>query len=330
MKTLKSTLTILIVLLTFKSAHAAIPFCEDPLKYTCANSEESAQTRADKIEKIQNQLKTEAFNKMLTMIDPDIKDQLSSFDDIDTLRPKKVKLNVEKIFYAQLRIAFGNYLTRNHLPVNSGNELIVESLHLAIDQSPEVDAATKAQMHAILNDTRIITFHNNVDDNSLDDVHALYKSCDKYFEDNAFATTLHKQKVVIICPGEVIGSIEFSNESNFAVNQKLMPLVATLGHELSHHFDYRYFPGAYTDLLNELQSHQSELKKPAMKYMSESSADMWGLKTAKILMEKIGSPVLRSQMYMGALNDLCDSEDDGVHPSDEFRINVLANQVLCQ
>lgn len=332
MKTIKTLLvTSALVAATLGTAKANIPFCENPIKYTCADEAQSAKIREDKIARIEVQLKNIAFKRMLDEIDDEeIKEQLKKFEDIDNIKPKKIRLGIEKIFYAQLRIAFGEYITSNNLPVTSGGELVAEALHIAIEESNEVTPQIKERMHSILNETRLIAFQNNVDDNSLEDIHALYKTCSKSFEDNAFATTIHKERVVIICPGEVIGAIEFSNDAHFAVNLKLMPLVMTIGHELSHHFDFRYYPSAYKDLYAAMSARRSEFKKPVEKYMSEISADTWGLKVSKIIMGKIGSPVTRSQMYMGALNDLCASEDDGVHPSGDFRIDVLAGSILCQ
>ncbi|MBC7427181.1 MAG: hypothetical protein H7336_01135 [Bacteriovorax sp.] len=65
-------------------------------------------------------------------------------------------------------------------------------------------------------------------------------------------------------------------------------------------------------------------------YMSEIIADMWGLKTAKIITDKISNEGLRSHLLSGSLNDICVSEDDGVHPSGEFRIDQLAGDILCK
>lgn len=308
---------------------ASLPFCRAPYQMTCPGTD-ADKIREMKIDRIEKELKTVAFYSMLEELDDeDIKNSLKKFEDIDNLKPKRVRLGVEKIFYAKLRIAFANYITSNNLPVNWGDELVKEALHIAIDQTSDILPTIKERMHSILNETRIIAFQNNVNDNTLEDVHALYKLCSKSFEDNAFATTIHKEKVVVICPGEMIGAIEFGNDYNFSPNLKLMPLVMTLGHELSHHFDYRYYPSAYKQIYEEMSERQSEFKKPIEKYMSEITADTWGLKVSKILMGKIASPVTRSAMYAGALNDLCGSEDDGVHPSGEFRIQVLASDHLC-
>lgn len=308
---------------------ASLPFCRGSYQMACPG-DDAAKMREQKIDRIEKTLKTEAFQKTLDELDDeDLKATLKEFEDIDTIRPKRVRLGVEKIFYAKLRLAFAHYITENNLPINWGDELVSEALHIAIEEADEITPIIKERMHNILNETRFIAFQNNVSDNTLEDIHALYKLCSKSFEDNAFATTIHKERVVVLCPGEMIGAIEFGNDMNFMPNLKLMPLVMTMGHELAHHFDYRHYPSAYKQIYEEMSQRQSEFKRPIEKYMSEISADTWGLKVTKIIMSKIGSPATQSNMYAGALNDLCGSEDDGIHPSGKFRIQVLATEYLC-
>ncbi len=308
----------------------SLPFCKTPYALTCPGR--NADTvREQKIAKIETELKGRAFEKMLDDIeDEGLKSVLQKFDDIDSVKPKRVRQSVEKIFYEKLREEFSRYISENNLPVNLGDEMVKEALHIAIEEAESISPLIKEKMHTILNETRFLAFQNNVDDNSLDDLHALYKLCTKSFEDNAFATTLKKEKVVVICPGEMIGAIEFGQEFAFVPNLKLYPLVMTLGHELSHHFDFKHYPSAYKQVLEEMSEHSSDFKKPVEKYMREITADIWGLKVAKIVMNKISNPLTRSKMYAGSLNDLCGSEDDGVHPSGRFRIETLASEYLCQ
>lgn len=313
---------------------ASLPFCQRPYEMTCPGNN-ADKVREKKIARIEKELKSEAFNELLLAlddldIDQDTKDSLKKFEDIDTVKPKRVRQYIEKIFYAKLRIAFSKYITENNLPINWGDDLVKEALHIAIEKTDGITDIIKERMHNILNETRIIAFQNDVKDNTLEDVHAIYKLCSKSFEDNAFAMTIQKERVVVLCPGEMIGAIEYGNDLNFTQNLKLMPLVMTLGHELSHHFDYRYYPSAYKDVYESVAARRSEFKKPIEKYMSEITADTWGLKVSKILIGKISDASTRSQMYAGAMNDLCGSEDDGIHPSESFRIETLAPEYLCQ
>lgn len=313
-----------------------LPFCRNPYQMTCPGGN-ADKIREQKIARIEKELKAQAFLSMLEELENDgelqdgiLRSSLRKFEDIDNIKPKRVRLAVEKLFYANLRKEFSRYINENNLPMDLGDEIVTEALHIAIEESSDIAPVIKERMHNILNETRIVAFQNNVEDNTLDDLHLLYKLCTQSFEDNAFATTIHKRKVVVICPGEMIGSIEFGNDFTASSHLKLMPLMVTLGHELSHHFDYRHYPSAYKQILQDMSVHREHFKKPIEKYMSEITADTWGLKVAEIVMKKIGNPMTKSQMYAGGLNDLCGSEDDGVHPSGEFRIEILARKYLCQ
>lgn len=312
-----------------------LPFCRNPYQMTCPGGN-ADEIRQQKIERIEKELKARAFQSMLEELEDNgeledgiLRSTLKKFEDIDNVKPKRVRLEVEKIFYARLREEFSNYINENKLPMDLGDEIVTEALHIAIEEASDISPAIKERMHNILNETRIVAFQNNVEDNTLEDLHVLYKLCTKSFEDNAFATTIKKRKVVVICPGEMIGSIEFGNDFTAASNLKLMPLMVTLGHELSHHFDYRHYPSAYKQIYQEMSGYRDHFKKPVEKYMAEITADAWGLKVAEIVMKKIGNPMTKSMMYAGGLNDLCGSEDDGFHPSGEFRIEILARKYLC-
>lgn len=314
---------------------ADLPFCRKPYQMTCPGGN-AHKIREQKIARIEKELKLRAFQSMLDELEQDrelqdgiLRSSLRKFEDIDNIKPKRIRLGVEKLFYANLRKEFSQYITENNLPMDLGDEIVTEALHIAIEEASDISPVIKERMHSILNETRIVAFQNNVEDNTLEDLHVLYKLCTKSFEDNAFATTIRKNKVVVICPGEMIGSIEFGNDFAASSKLKLMPLMVTLGHELSHHFDFRHYPSAYKQILEEMYGYRDHFKKPVEKYMAEITADSWGLKVAAIVMKKIGDPMTRSQMYAGGLNDLCGSQDDGFHPSGEFRIEILARKYLC-
>jgi hypothetical protein len=230
-----------------------------------------------------------------------------------------------------LRSELGDYFKRNNLSKNLEIDIIKDALSQAIESSREFATSVKVEMHKILNSTRLISFQNDVNENSLTDVHTLYQECSKKnFTDNAFATEINGEKVIILCPGEIIGAVEFSRENQIPEKFKLLPLVMTLGHELSHHFDYRFFPDAYKSTKESLKNFNSKLHGPIENYMSEISADMWGLKVAKIIISKLGDDRLQSKVYSGSLDDLCGAEDDGEHPDAEYRIQLLAGNLLCR
>ena len=60
---------------------------------------------------------------------------------------------------------------------------------------------------------------------------------------NAFAATIQKQPMVLICPGFIIYTNLFKNSSSF-----LSEATMVLSHEFSHHIDSGEFPEAYSEL----------------------------------------------------------------------------------
>jgi hypothetical protein len=79
-----------------------------------------------------------------------------------------------------------------------------------------------------------------------------------------------------------------------------------------------------------LKIFNSKLNGPIENYMSEITADIWGLKVAKIIINKLGNERLQSKIYAGSLDDLCGAEDEGEHPDAEYRIQLLAGNFLCR
>ena len=331
MKSLFCTISLLIISTSY-AADSIHSFCESPLKYTCPSDSQIGFLREQRINKIETTLKDYAFKEMLKDIDdPKIKETIKTIEDLDYLSPKKIRNKIQKYFYSHLRIAFSYYLKQSGLPSDLGITLIKDSLNQAINQSTDISSDIKLEMQNKITQTRLITFVSDIEESSIADVHILYKQCSKKtFVDNAFATELKKEKVIIVCPGEIIGSIEYGKDLKLTNELKIMPLVMTLGHELSHHFDWRYYPQAYSQLFQSLQNQSAQFTGPIQNYMSEITADVWGLKVTKILASKISDQKLRSDIFAGSMNDLCDTEDDGSHPSGDFRISFLANHYFCQ
>ncbi|MBC7538929.1 MAG: hypothetical protein H7281_08910, partial [Bacteriovorax sp.] len=147
MKTLNTALVTLLISSIFPisaTVQAASPFCQNPLQFTCPDNGEAGKIREEKIDRIELELKTVAFsNTLLAIKDDELKKQLNTFEDIDNITPKRKRKGVEKIFYANLRVAFGVYIKKGNLPENLGFDMIREALHLAIENSPEIPVEFK-------------------------------------------------------------------------------------------------------------------------------------------------------------------------------------------
>lgn len=329
---MKATLLTLTLLFLSSAFAGTNQFCQSPLEYTCSNAIVSGQRREFNINAIEEGIKNQAFNLMKRDLsdDQDISG-LNNYNEIESLSPARKRKQAQKIFYLKIRILFGSYMAQNHVPSDLGVSYIKEALIREVNQSSNIPSNIKSQITSTINSTRLISFQSDIEESTIGDVHALYSGCSKKnFVDNAFATEIHRQKVVLVCPGEIIGTIEDLKEKNISAQYIPLALAMTLGHEFSHHFDYRYFPEIYSTLFQDISNHHGDLAQTPVGYMSEISADSWGLKTFKNLASYLSTSSLYSQLISSSLNDLCGSEDDGEHPTGDFRINYLATKFLCQ
>lgn len=328
----KALFALFLSVLMIGPAYAIELFCQSPYPYTCPNPHESLKARMDKIAKVENQLKTKAFKLMLKEIDDElILIQLDTYEDLESLRPIKERNRLQKLFYVYLREVLVSYIKKSGMTHSLGVELVREALHLSIEEALFLEPKIKDRFHEILDQSRLVAFHDNLADLNLSDINRIYRECGKNtFLDDAVALSTKDGKVIIICPGSVIAAIEFKENELFPGQNKAIPLSMTIAHEFAHHFDYRYYPKVYESLMNELsRGTKYKLKGPVKKYMSEISADLWGNKATEILIRKLGGDPHSSEMIAGSLNDLCDAKDDGDHPSGAFRIHDLAQRVYC-
>lgn len=162
-------------------------------------------------------------------------------------------------------------------------------------------------------------------------------------DDNAFAFEWQVgprkgvRRVVVLCAGAIVASMMAAEEPSGRSLPIWVTLLMTIGHEIGHHFDAQNseLRGAYNQVLNcvkqqsgnSFKSHQSNLPAEKIFYdhVGEITADSWGAEAvAQYLKEyrrlsnlEIGS-ILKISMA-----DLCAGEDDGVHPSGEFRMDYI-------
>ncbi len=330
---MKKNLIAIFILPLFTSAAFAGPngglteFCQAPYKSVCGESQQETNLRTERIQRIEESLKKPALAAVQQLLG-NSSDLPKDFDESDFkyITPKAKRKKAVKVFLAELRTQLRHYLTDNKIPSDLQVPAIKESLLKAIQSSQEISADIRQKMQQSVRETRIISI-TDVDtellENTSRDVIEMYHGCSKnMFMDNAFATEMGQKKVVIICPGEIIGSVEFAKEEGLPAGYEIGPLIMTLGHELSHHFDFTVYPEAYNGLLQHLNKADS--------YGAEITADIWGLKAFAIATASLSNSPYRNTLTRGALNDLCGTSDDGEHPDGAFRMNVLASEYLCK
>ncbi|MEK2645756.1 hypothetical protein [Bdellovibrio sp. BCCA] len=330
------TMALLIFLAAGAKADALADFCGAPYKTVCER-QQNAKTREARIEAIEKKLSDRALDETFEYL-YDSKNRPSSFtlDDIMYMPKKTERKRALGVFYASLRKQFRVYLKQNHVPTDLGIAEIKSQLSQAIELSREIPNDNKAKMQELLQEIRLISFNDLDPDEdgapTAADINKIYKGCTKnHFLDNAFADSNKKgEKFVIICPGEIVGSIEFSKDYEIPQKYQLVPLIMTLGHELSHHFDFSVMPEAYSATLKSVMAIKDELKHNKIEnYMGEITADLWGIKTFVVATQNMESE-FQVAFIKGAVNDLCSTEDDGIHPSGKFRINRLLPPYICR
>lgn len=162
---------------------------------------------------------------------------------------------------------------------------------------------------------------------------------------NAFALrTTDGSRFLLVCPGLLMGVAHHGNDARENLNN----LIFVLAHEFSHHFDALKFPLYYENFRRCLVEHHAgdllpgKFEQVSMalkdarardealveKHSGEISADYWG---AAVLAEYLRTSGLGDGVKAGsklnairqAFGVLCSSNDDGVHPTGEFRLRVM-------
>ncbi|WP_413942800.1 hypothetical protein [Bdellovibrio sp. HCB-162] len=329
------TMALLVFSVSGANADSLENFCSNPYKTVCER-QQNAKTRTGRIEAIEKRLSDRALDETFEYLYGS-KNRPSSFtlDDITYMPKKTQRRRALGVFYASLRQQFRAYLKQNHVPTDLGITELKSHLSRAIELSKEIPEENKAKMQDLLQQTRLIAFNDLDPDEegalTTSDINKIYKGCTKnHFLDNAFADSNKKGEMfVIICPGEIVGSIEFSKDYEIPQKYQLVPLIMTLGHELSHHFDFSVMPEAYSTTLKSVMAMKDELKHSKIEnYMGEITADLWGIKSFVVATRNM-EPEFQMAFIKGAVNDLCSTEDDGIHPSGEFRINRLLPPYIC-
>lgn len=162
---------------------------------------------------------------------------------------------------------------------------------------------------------------------------------------NAFAMrTTDGSRFLLVCPGLLMGVAHHGRDARENLNN----LIFVLAHEFSHHFDaqkmslyYENFrkclvehhagellPGTFDRVSLALKDRRARDEALVEKHIGEISADYWG---AAVLAEYLRTSGLSDGIQSGSKLDairqafgvLCSSNDDGVHPTGEFRLRVM-------
>lgn len=218
-------------------------------------------------------------------------------------------------------------------------------MYEAIDKT-NFPKPTKNQFKGIISSITIGNFADYVERTGLnDDVLAQFlgSACGTDgLVDNAFATTLEGKKYVLICPGFLITLNQKATDQ-----ERFDSILQAISHEMGHHLDnskvgnalYRPFLSCMTtNYANKLNRSKDDTKfcakqaqdlnecnlKVVLSHSGELIADQWGIMVTGIHADKMKYSVSDSEnMLVNSWVKLCDSTDEGTHPTGNFRIGTM-------
>ena len=139
---------------------------------------------------------------------------------------------------------------------------------------------------------------------------------------NAFASDLRDKKFVLICPGYLITLNQMPTEQ-----EKFNSIIQVISHEIGHHlYDNFVRLDIYKPYLSCLvDNYGNEFRNQDIRYHSkELISDQWGLRVLAIyLKEKRYSVAQTESIFKSNFAHICNTRDDGTHPSGDFRIETV-------
>ncbi len=161
--------------------------------------------------------------------------------------------------------------------------------------------------------------------------------------DNAFSTTLNGDRYVLICPGFLITLSQTASDSD-----RFNSVLHTIAHEMGHHIDNgHYFTSdVYAPYLNCISKNYSNYfigsnedkkfcrtkstildscnRKITLSHSGELIADEWGIAVSALHIKAQNYSVFEAeQMLTDSWAKLCGAQDEGIHPTTNFRIENL-------
>lgn len=328
--------------LTFATAYSqdVSSVCQDPLQKICKDTQLQRAQRDVYVNKLKNEIAVEANGKAAPRIE-EMKKKISK------IRFIKRAIETYKIRNQEIMNAAKKRVTGIEEVVTSKENvaLLKDYMYRAIDDT-RFDLSTKATMKSTVKSIVVGNFGDFIERTNLDEnflAQLMMNACGSDgLIDNAFATTLDKEKYVLICPGFLITLTQTTD-----LKERFNTILQAISHEMGHHIDngklgneiYNPFLKCIADNYHERFKQTSDDQKfckknekdpaacrmkVAVSHGGELVADVWGLKVLNIH--------ARSQNYSFAETDqlltnswanLCGSGDEGIHPSGDFRIGTL-------
>lgn len=319
--------------------------CTNPLKAICKDTQKQRSQREAYINALKNTIAAEAEKKALPRIIEMGNKYRSQIYYVKRMIDAYKIRNQEIMKSAKARISgIETVIT------NPKNILLLKNyMKQAIDES-NFNLPIRVYFKSIIDSIIIGNFNDYLERSGLEDsfvLQILDNSCGlDGMVTNAFATFFEKsnikQRYVLLCPGFLITLSQIPNEE-----EKLNSILLAIAHEMAHHIDNSVIGGnLYLPYLTCLKKNyisefnstvddmnfcwkksknQSECDmKIVSSHARELIADQWGIKVLEIHAKAQGYS--NSQMESLLINSfarICDSGDEGIHPTGDFRIEGL-------
>lgn len=314
--------------------------CQDPLQTICRDTEADRKERAEGIKLLKKEIASEANQNAAPRI-AEMKRQIKPIHFIKRFIATMKINNQETMKAASKRIAGFESSIINDENVNR----IKEYMYQAIDGS-KFDSTTKNNFKGVIKSIVVGNFNDYIERTNLDDnvlAQLLGNACGSDgMVENAFATTIGKDRYVLICPGFLISINETPTAS-----ERFNSVLQAISHEMAHHIDNSKIGNAlyapYLGCISENHAAQFKRTKDDQKFCEKNPndatscnlkvttshageliADAWGIKVLNLHMRAQSYSFAQAdQLLTESWEKLCDTGDEGIHPTGDFRIGTM-------
>lgn len=296
-------------------------FCRQPVATLCQDADEHA-AQMDFHLKASQRLGLRAVRHKF----PQIKAKDLTVKGLAKLKDKKLRDAAMAVYYNTITDAIKRHLGNADLVAQLHERRIIARLKKAIEAHKDVDKKETADM---LEQLKVVKFVNAADvltgsewDEKLRD--EIIENCERDgLVENAFAEQINGKNYVVICAGDLLAGFD-RRESKLPPSQFLLSNeVWTLAHETGHHVDAGDHPIMYQKMLDCLNdNHRAAFQHDVNDYMTEITADHWGNEELASYLTLFKTPESKFEVLKRSLISICDTEDDGVHPPGNFRIEM--------
>ena len=315
-------------------------FCTNPLKTICVDTKIETTKLNDSIKHLKDQIFNEAVKNAKPKIDKLEKQYTDSWYIRDKEQLRYIILNQEIIKSANSRISGLEKVVTNMNSVS----MFKSYFKLAIDES-NFNQSTRNAFKKTIDSVKIGSFNDykifSGNKYELSNLKKFPCGVDG-MEVNAFSTSILNQKYVFICPGLLINYSQNSNEQ-----ERLSNILFAITHEMGHHVGNsettkkvfapymsclaKHYNHAFNSSKEDqifcakvAKNNQECRVKVTVSHSRELIADQWSIQVLAIYAKKNRCSVAQTDSLLtNNYVKICGRNDQGIHPSGNFRIETL-------